>query len=299
MAQRDVLVVGGAGVDTIVRVPGLPLARADSVVVPPIEDHPGHTGNGVALGCHALGLTTALLDFIGDDPQGRLLTETYRRRGLPFHGVTSPSGTRRSVNLVDPAGRRMALYDPRTPPELRLPRDVALPHLRAARHVHLTIMNWARHLYDDLDALGTPVSTDLHDWDGRSDHHRDFAYRSHIVLVSAAALAGRHAELLAHVLDRGRAQVAVATAGADGSYVLTPDRDEPVHVPAATPDGPVVDCNGAGDAYAAAFLYGHLSGADWVECARLGAIAGAHACTGHGATGRLIDRAALEARRAA
>jgi sugar/nucleoside kinase (ribokinase family) len=41
----------------------------------------------------------------------------------------------------------------------------------------------------------------------------------------------------------------------------------------------VVDSNGAGDAFAAAFLFGRLSGEPPLRCARFGAVAGAYACT--------------------
>ena len=70
MSTYDILVVGGAGIDTIVRVPDLQLPVADSLHVAPIRDYVAHTGNGVALGCHALGLRCKFIDFIGDDAQG-------------------------------------------------------------------------------------------------------------------------------------------------------------------------------------------------------------------------------------
>ena len=70
MSSYDIVVVGGAGIDTIVRVLSLQLPVADSVHVPPIRDYVAHTGNGVALGCHALGLRCKFIDFIGDDAQG-------------------------------------------------------------------------------------------------------------------------------------------------------------------------------------------------------------------------------------
>lgn len=50
---RRVLVAGGVGIDTIVRVPSLPLAIADSIHVPAVMDYVAHTGNGVALGSRA------------------------------------------------------------------------------------------------------------------------------------------------------------------------------------------------------------------------------------------------------
>ncbi|MGB8946191.1 MAG: PfkB family carbohydrate kinase, partial [Streptomyces sp.] len=39
------------------------------------------------------------------------------------------------------------------------------------------------------------------------------------------------------------------------------------------------DSNGAGDAFAAAYLFGLLAGEPPLRCARYGAIAGAYACT--------------------
>ncbi|MEU3506034.1 carbohydrate kinase family protein, partial [Streptomyces hundungensis] len=60
-ARYDVLVVGGTGVDTVVRVDSLPVPLADSVQVGPIEEWPGHTGANVALGARALGLAVGLI----------------------------------------------------------------------------------------------------------------------------------------------------------------------------------------------------------------------------------------------
>ncbi|MGK5499092.1 carbohydrate kinase family protein [Streptomyces sp. URMC 125] len=264
------MVVGGSGVDTVVRVASLPVPPADSVPVGPIREYPGHTGGYVALGARALGLRVALLDFVGDDWPGTLVRARMAEGGVEFLPLVSPAGTRRAVNLVDAAGRRMSFYDGRDPAGLRMPREFHLPHLRRARHVHLCISHFARFLHDDLAGLGVPVSTDLHDWDGVADHHREFALRSDLVFLSAA--------------------------GADGAYVLTRDGGpEPRHVPAAVPPGPVVDSNGAGDAFAAGFLYGRLTGRDVPECARLGAVAGAHACTAPGAAAFASAQALLAA----
>ncbi|MFI9588205.1 carbohydrate kinase family protein [Streptomyces sp. NPDC052236] len=279
------MVVGGSGVDTVVRVDSLPVPLADSVAVGPILEWPGHTGGNVALGCRALGLDVTFLDYIGDDYQGGRLRERLAMGGVDFQPLISPAGTRRAVNLVDPSGRRMSFYDAREPEESVMPRDFYLPHLRHARHVHLSIVNFARHLYDDIEKLGVPVSTDLHDWDGLADHHREFALRSDLVFLSAAGAGERIASVMREILRDGRAEAVIATAGAGGSYLMTRDGGStPRPIPATAPPGPVVDSNGAGDAYVCGFLYGRLAGRDLEESARMGAMAGAHACTGSGAT---------------
>lgn len=291
--EYDVVVVGGSGVDTIVRVDSLPVPLADAVMVGPIEEWPGQTGGNVALGTRALGLDVALLDCIGDDPTGALVRERLAEGEVEFHAVVSAAGTRRAVNLVDATGRRMSFYDARDPEDLRMPRDFCLSHLRRTRHIHLSLTNFTRFLYDDIEALATPVSTDLHDWDGLSDYQREFALRSDLVFFSAAATGERAPALMREILREGRAGAVVATAGAGGAYLLTREGGpDPLHVPAAVPPAPVVDSNGAGDAFVTGFLYGRLDGRDPLECARLGAVAGAYACTAPGSSA-LIGREAL------
>ncbi|MFI6638334.1 carbohydrate kinase family protein [Streptomyces sp. NPDC050504] len=291
--NHDVLVVGGSGVDTVVRVDALPVPLADSVGVGPIKEWPGHTGGNVALGCRALGLDVKFIDFVGDDWIGGQVRQRLADGGVDFEPLISPAGTRRAVNLVDSAGRRMSFYDARDPQDLRMPSAFYLPHVRRARHVHLSITGFARHLFDDVGAAGVPVSTDLHDWDGLADHHREFALRADLVFFSAAGSGERFADLMREILREGRAGAVVATAGAAGSYVLTRDGGPtPRHVPATVPPAPVVDSNGAGDAFVSGFLYGRLAGLEPVACAELGAVAGAYACTGEGSTA-LIGRSEL------
>jgi len=45
----------------------------------------------------------------------------------------------------------------------------------------------------------------------------------------------------------------------------------------------VVDVTGAGDLFASGFLYGLVTGADWLSCARMGAVAAAEVISHIGA----------------
>jgi sugar/nucleoside kinase (ribokinase family) len=295
-----VLVVGGTGVDTIVRVAELPVPLADSHVVPPIDLHVGHTGTGVALGLHRLGVPTRIVDVVGDDHEGRLVRDRLAAEGIPFDTVVHPSGTRRAVNLVDPTGRRLSLYDPRHPYDLVPDASLWLDALAAldagpgARHVHASIMPWTVHALGEATRRGLSTSTDLHDWDGRNPHHRPFAEAADVVFVSGSALDGREDDVVADVLARGRAHTVVVMDGARGSRVAVRD-GERFAVPALElPGRTVVDSNGAGDAYVSGFLRTWLAGGSVREAAQAGAVAGAWACGTAGTHADLVDGVELD-----
>ncbi|EEG07062.1 carbohydrate kinase family protein [Pseudogulbenkiania ferrooxidans] len=290
----DVLVVGGVGIDTIVRVPELPLPLADSVHVPPVRDYVAHTGNGVAQACHMLGLKTKFIDYIGADPQAQQILRRYAAIGLDFSHLVHESGTRRSVNFVDAQGRRQSCYDGRHPAELRMPREFYLPFLRHARHAHFSIMHWVSELYDDAREAGVTVSTDLHDWDGLNDYHRQFALRSDLVFVSTAALGARRDAVMRAILRDGRARVVIAMAGGEGSYLLTHEHEVPRHFPVVDLQRPIVDSNGAGDSFVGGFLHGLFQDKPLAECMRYGSIGGAYACGCHGTHEEFLTRAGFE-----
>jgi acarbose 7IV-phosphotransferase len=274
----DVLVLGGAGVDTIVYVPELPLPYADSYMIDSgIRTRAGQTGDFVAVGLAALGMKTHHLDFLGDDPEGELVRTLHRDRGIALTAVPQPAGTKRAVNLVGPDGRRLSLYDTsRAHADDRIPPATLRPVAEASRHVHISITHPCAHALPVLQDTGATLSTDLHDWDGENPYHEPFALTADVVFLSAAALTDPE-RTLRDIAARGRAEVVVATAGAEGAYLLA--EDELTHVPPVTPPAPVIDSNGAGDAFAAAFLFGRLTGEPPHRCALYGAVAGAHACT--------------------
>ncbi len=142
--------------------------------------------------------------------------------------------------------------------------------------MHVTITQPCAHALPVLRETGLPLSTDLHDWDGENPYHEPFAFAAEVVFLSAAALTDPE-RTMRRIAEHGRAETVVATAGAEGALLLADG--ELTRVPVATPPAPVVDSNGAGDAFAAAFLYGRLSGEPPERCARYGAVAGAYACT--------------------
>lgn len=299
----DILVVGGVGVDTIVRVPEIAIGDGDSLGVEPIHDYVAHTGNGVALGCLHLGLATRFIDYIGEDEQGALIRRHYEAHGLDFRYLISPNGTSRSVNLVDAGGRRYSFYDYRHDGDLRMPAAFFGPHVAEAKHVHVSIPN---HTRDVLTAIpeGVTVSTDLHGWDGEAEHQKAFALRADLVTMSAARLGGDPEKAMRWVVDNGRASVVIATDGEHGGYLL--ERGGPLERydaidPVAELGGAVsewadwapVDSNGAGDAFVSGMLWARAKGGDLAEALDAGRVSGAYACRSKGTSTALISEALL------
>jgi acarbose 7IV-phosphotransferase len=61
------------------------------------------------------------------------------------------------------------------------------------------------------------------------------------------------------------------------------------------PEWPVVDSNGAGDAFSTAFTRSWLAGAEPEECVPAGSVSGAYACGSPGTHEEMIDAATLDA----
>jgi sugar/nucleoside kinase (ribokinase family) len=78
---------------------------------------------------------------------------------------------------------------------------------------------------------------------------------------------------------RGRANIAAITRGAEGSTVLAGDQ---IYQIAASPVDQVLDTTGAGDQYAAGFLYGLARGRSFAHCGQLGSIAAAEVISHYG-----------------
>lgn len=79
---------------------------------------------------------------------------------------------------------------------------------------------------------------------------------------------------------RGHCEVAVLTRSARGAVILS---GEEVHIVDAEPVARVVDTTGAGDLYAAGFLFGYTRGKNLHDCGRIGAIAAAEVISHYGA----------------
>lgn len=269
-----VLVVGAASWNAILHVDRLPDARPQMVLATRSYDTLGGTSAGKALNLAALGHEVHLHALLGDDEPGEQVRATLRAAGVVLHEARSATGTERHVNLMAADGGRLSVYRTLATPEPDL--DVApLVGLAAGCDaVVLDISDHVRRLIGPLERAGVGYWTDLHDWDGVADHHRDFAESATAIVLSDDAL--DDPEPLCRGLSGTPGRLVVCTHGARGATAYDAAG---AHEVAADPVAEVVDTNGAGDAFVAGLLHGRQLGWPLERALRAGAVAGATAVT--------------------
>ena len=213
--------MGPVSCNDIVYVPGLPEARSGTHFADRAWTTLGGTSAGKALNLARLGADVTLLTVLGTDLVAGRVRRSLEAAGIRVLSLDSRSGTcERHINLMTTAGERVSIYthlpEPVEPWTLadadRLLADADVVVADLADHARPWV-SWAQ------DA-GVPVWTDLHDYDGRSAFHADFARADHLQLSSVALSEWRtFAERSA--AERGR--TVVVTHGADGSSAVGAD----------------------------------------------------------------------------
>jgi sugar/nucleoside kinase (ribokinase family) len=91
-------------------------------------------------------------------------------------------------------------------------------------------------------------------------------------------------------LREAGAAALVVTLGAEGSFLVDDEHSQHVQAPRVE----VVDGSGAGDAFTAGLIAGHLQGWDVERSLRFASVIGASACTKLGCTAGVFDRSEAE-----
>lgn len=252
-----------------------------------VEMSGGSAANTVC-GIASLGGRAAYIGKVSDDDLGQVFGHDLNAVGVAFRSgapdAVTPTG--RCVIVVTPdAQRTMSTY-------LGVASLLSSADLDEAVIADSAVLYMEGYLFDRDDAkkafrraasvahaAGRKVSLSLSDSFCVDRHRDDFLA---LVRDDVDILFGNSDELCAlyqvDSLDDAVAQVraecelAAVTAGKDGSFVVTPH--DVVQVP-AEPVARVLDTTGAGDLYAAGFLYGYSRLLPLAECGRLGSIAAA------------------------
>ena len=323
----DVTGIGNAIVDVIAPVPNDFMAenglaggamtlvdaeRSDRLLelVGPTQQVSGGSAANTVVGLAEFGGRGAFVGKIRDDALGQAFVQDLSATGVRFATAPSTSGpaTARCLVMVTGDGQRsMATYLGACM-ELG-PEDIDESMIAASRITYLEGYLWDpprakqafRRAAGIAAATGGRIALTLSDPFCVDRHRAEFL---ELLTHDVDILFANESELMSlfrcDTLDAaiaalaGRCAVAVVTRGARGSIVLTGSGACDI---AAEPVADVVDTTGAGDLYAAGFLFGLARALPPPACGRLGAIAAAEIISHPGARPK-ADLASLAPSRA-
>lgn len=272
------------------------LVRAESIYAemgPTVEVSGGSAANTVA-GVAALGGRAGYIGKVADDDLGTVFVHDMRSHGVELHaavadagaGEAEQRGTGRCLVLVTgDAERTMATH-------LGVAATIGTADVDDELVAAASVLYLEGYLWD-LDAAKQAMRQAVrvgheHDRSVALSLSDSFCVERHrkelldLVVTDVDVLFGNEGELCglfgSASLDGALSSaeetgvLTVATCGAAGSVVVA--GRGPLRVPAAPVDE-IVDTTGAGDLYAAGFLYGITHGADPVDSARLGSLCAA------------------------
>jgi fructokinase len=298
----DVVAIGNAIVDVLVQADEAFLAdhgltkgtmalvdehqaeRLYASVGPGLETSGGSAANTLA-GIAQLGGRAGFIGRVRNDQLGAIFAHDIRSVGAHFETPAAVSGpsTARCLILVTPdAQRTMCTY---LGASVGLdPADLDLALVRQAKVLYLEGYLWdseeAKRAFiaaaQVMRESGGQVALSLSDafcvdrhrqsFQELVDGHVDVLFANEMEICSLYESDSFEA---AAEQVRGRCRVAALTRSEKGSLVLSGGDSlaiPPFHL------GNLVDTTGAGDLYAAGFLYGYTQGADLEHCGRLGSL---------------------------
>lgn len=313
----DILAMGRSSIDLYANEIGAPFTEIKSFAA-----YVGGCPTNISVGTRRLGLRSALLTAVGEDPVGDFILSFLEREGVVTDFIPRKPGRRTSAVIlgIEPPNKFPLVYyrDNCADIELTIDDVLAAP-VADSRALLISGTGLSREpsrsatLFAAAQARTHGVTMFL-DLDFRPDQWHDA--RAYGVTLRGAI---RHADVVIGTADEVKAaaleaesnvsvehsQVSGARVGGDvakaieavlaaGPSTLVMKRggetttvyyrnDEMIEMIEAAPF-PVEVCNvlGAGDAFASGLIYGFLKGWDWHRAARMGNACGAIVVTRHG-----------------
>jgi len=273
-------------------------ARAEELYAgmgPAVEVSGGSAANTLA-GVAALGGRGAFVGKVRNDQLGGIFRHDIRATGVTYRTPAATDGAptaRCLIFVTEDAQRTMATYLGASvelgPDELDsdLITGAKITYLEgylwdapAAKEAFLAAARKAHNAGNKVAlSLSDPFCVDRHR-DSFVDligGHVDILFANEYEICSLYRV-----EAFDRALQqvRGHCEVAALTRSGKGAVILAGDE---VHVIDAEPVSQVVDTTGAGDLFAAGFLYGYTQGKGLYDCGRIGAVAAAEVISHFGA----------------
>jgi len=292
--QFDVAVIGNAGIDTNIYLPGENIDFSHEANFTENIDYVGQAGGYTARGFSQLNHSTGFIGYIGEDFQGKFILDRFRMDHINTEGIMmDPAGTSRSVNFMYRDGRRKNFYDGKSHMTLKPDTDRCLELISQSRLAHFHLANWSRHLLKPVRDAGLTLSCDLQDIRDMGDEYRkEFIHYSHILFFSSVNLPDPE-NLMKSILKIYPDKILICGMGQQGCAAASGDSVD--YYPAVNLPGPVVDTNGAGDGLAVGFLSSFLlNDYNLPDSVLRGQIAAGYTCRNKADTDHLITRTRLE-----
>lgn len=255
----------------------------------------GSAANTLA-GMADLGAKTAFIGKVNTDDLGRIFRHDMNAIGVEFTTPDATNGvpTARCLIAVTPDGQRTMNTFLGAAGELHK-EDVDTALIAQAQILYGEGYMWdlpvtkaaLRHAFATAKEAGTKIAFTLSDVfcveRSRDDYLAMIRDDFDILFCNEAEATALYGDRsLPQVLDtlQGQCEIIVVTCGEKGSIILT--ASERISID-AVPDVNVIDTTGAGDLYAAGFLYGLTQKLPLAECGALGAACAADIITHLGA----------------
>jgi sugar/nucleoside kinase (ribokinase family) len=290
----DVVVIGSVGIDTNVYFRGDgPDLTVESNFTENI-DCIGQAGGYASRSYARLGKKTAFLGYLGDDYFGTHIRQVFTQDGIDLTAVfIDPLGTKRSINLMYPDGRRKNFYDGKGHLHLNPDLEECRSILSASKLAHFNIPNWARQLLPIAREAGLTIAVDLQDVVTPDDPYRQDFIRQADILFFSAVNYDDPQPLIGAFLNLNKDLIVVSGMGAAGCALGTQNGIQ--YFPAVPLGLPIVDTKGAGDSLAAVFLSSYvLEGYSLQQSLLRGQIAARYACSLKASSADLITSQQLE-----
>ena len=274
----DVVGFGALNFDRLFKVERL--AEGDTEVH--IIDQKGAPGGSAANTVFALGklgINCGFVGAIGRDHEGEELKQDFERVGVDVFKITTLKDVRTGivVGFIDKSGERALYVSPGANNELTA-EMVDLDYMAASKIVHLSSFvddDQFNIQKDVIDALAGKVKISLCPGslyiDRGLDSLRPMLEKSDFLFMNKAeveALTGKESAEGSRDLRGLGCGIVAITLGGEGSFII--DGQGEYSVPAVAKEA--VDTTGAGDSFAAGFLYGVLSGKSSEQCGMIGNI---------------------------
>jgi sugar/nucleoside kinase (ribokinase family) len=268
--------------------------RLYGIMGPGIEASGGSAGN-TAAGIAALGGRAAYIGKVADDQLGEVFTHDIHAVGVAYDTVPLQNGlpTARSLIFVTPDAQRTMQTFLGACTQLG-PEDVNMDYIAGSKVVYLEGYLWdmprAKTAMRDAairaQSEGVKVSLTLSDafcvarfrdeFLELAERYVDILFANESEILSLYQT-DNFDEALQQV--RRHCEIAALTRSEKGSVVVNGDE---VHLIDPVKGVKVIDTTGAGDAYAAGFLYGYTQGHDLATCGRLGSVMAAEVISHYG-----------------